>query len=229
MQHSYVVQKGDTLAGIARDSYGDSNLSDSLGKFNGIIHPGMLSAGRILEIPPRKEIASHSTVESAIGKLNPPNGLDDIMTVFGDIYKYIQKDGTLAVSWELDHMARCRIPFSIRLSMDHSKEITIIYCNKKLADVFPAVLADIQAAKLQGEIKTFGGCFNFRSKRSGGKLSTHSWGIAIDLNPETNSMGTAGDIRSEIVEIFRLHGFKWGGDWTGKAKDPMHFQFCTGY
>ena len=32
-----------------------------------------------------------------------------------------------------------------------------------------------------------------------------------------------------VVNVFRSFGFKWGGDWSYRSKDPMHFQFCTGY
>jgi D-alanyl-D-alanine carboxypeptidase len=67
------------------------------------------------------------------------------------------------------------------------------------------------------------------STRTNTKPSTHSWGIAIDLNPETNAQGTAGDMDAGVIEIFRGAGFKWGGDWEGGTRDPMHFQFCTGY
>jgi hypothetical protein len=94
---------------------------------------------------------------------------------------------------------------------------------------YPSVFEAIEEEGLRSMVKTFGGCFNFRSKRTGNKLSTHCWGIAIDLNPETNQQGITGDMDPGIVEVFRRFGFKWGGDWVGKSKDPMHFQFCTGY
>ena len=88
---------------------------------------------------------------------------------------------------------------------------------------------EIERSGLRGEIRTFGGCFNFRSKRGNNKLSVHSWAVAIDLNPETNGMGTRGNMSPEIVDIFKRFGFSWGGDWSGNSKDPMHFQFCSGY
>jgi len=69
---------------------------------------------------------------------------------------------------------------------------------------------------LEKQITSLGGCFSFRPQPTGTKLSTHSWGIAIDLNPETNAQGTAGDIDSAIVDIFRKAGFQWGGDWERK-------------
>jgi D-alanyl-D-alanine carboxypeptidase len=49
------------------------------------------------------------------------------------------------------------------------------------------------------------------------------------LNPETNAQGTEGNMDSAVIKIFRDAGFEWGGDWQGKVRDPMHFQFCTGY
>jgi hypothetical protein len=54
-------------------------------------------------------------------------------------------------------------------------------------------------------------------------------GIAIGLNPETNPQGTEGNMDPGVVTIFRGAGFEWGGDWPGRVRDPMHFQFCTGY
>jgi D-alanyl-D-alanine carboxypeptidase len=32
-----------------------------------------------------------------------------------------------------------------------------------------------------------------------------------------------------VIEIFRSAGFEWGGDWQSASRDPMHFQFCSGY
>jgi hypothetical protein len=32
-----------------------------------------------------------------------------------------------------------------------------------------------------------------------------------------------------VVAAFKRSGFTWGGDWSGAGKDPMHFQYCTGY
>ena len=87
----------------------------------------------------------------------------------------------------------------------------------------------IQRAGLQNKITGFGGCFSFRPQRTGTKLSAHAWGIAIDLNPEINAQGTAGDMDPAIIKVFRDAGFQWGGDWQGKTRDPMHFQFCSGY
>jgi hypothetical protein len=104
-----------------------------------------------------------------------------------------------------------------------------ISCHKVLAQSCTDVFARIQSAGLQSKINSFGGCFSFRPQRTGSKLSTHAWGIALDLNPESNAQGSAGNMDAGVVAIFQQAGFSWGGDWQGRVRDPMHFQFCTGY
>ena len=131
--------------------------------------------------------------------------------------------------WEADQLLRAPLPYPIPLSWDQTKQVANLYGHKKLTELFPEVFREIDRRGLKNQIRTFGGCFNFRSKRGGSKLSVHSWAVAIDLNPETNQMGTPGYMNPEIVEIFKAFGFTWGGDWSGKSKDPMHFQFCSGY
>jgi hypothetical protein len=161
--------------------------------------------------------------------LVPPRGLDEICATFGDIFGYIAADHTLDPRWQTEFLARVILPFPVTPSWDHSQTVSAITCHRLLANAFSGVFDRIQSSGLQGKVTTFGGCFSFRPQRTGTKLSTHAWGIAIDLNPETNAQGTAGDIDEELISIFRGAGFKWGGDWEGKTRDPMHFQFCTGY
>lgn len=161
--------------------------------------------------------------------LVPPHGLDELCATFGDIFGYIATDHTLDPLWQTEFLARIALPFPMTLSWDRSQTVSAIICHKLLANVFTSVFGRIQSGGLQRKVNTFGGCFSFRPQRTGTKLSTHSWGIAIDLNPEKNAQGTAGDMDAELIAIFRHEGFKWGGDWQGKSRDPMHFQFCTGY
>ena len=92
-------------------------------------------------------------------------------------------------------------------------------------------------------------CFNQRSITAGGRVSKHSYGLAVDINPKYNpyykvrGMGRVilqpegssdyldrkGDFAYKIVKgdlcyrLFRQHGFHWGGDWLG-SKDYQHFE-----
>jgi len=161
--------------------------------------------------------------------VKPPNGLGEIRATFGDIYRYVGADGTLDLQWHTEYVTRLVVPFPMVLCWDHSTQVSKIACHKKMADVFSHVFEQVRANGLEARVRSFGGCFAFRPKRTGNKLSTHCWGIAIDLNPETNGLGTEGDMDPAVVEIFRQAGFKWGGDWEASGRDPMHFQYCTGY
>lgn len=159
----------------------------------------------------------------------PPNGLDQICATFGDIFEYILPDHTLDPRWREEFLTIATLPFLVPLSWDKSRQVDHITCHKLLAETFMDVFGGLQSAGLQAKISSFGGCFAFRAQRTGTKLSTHAWGVAIDLNPETNQQGTTGDMDPAVIAIFRQAGFEWGGDWQGRTRDPMHFQFCTGY
>jgi hypothetical protein len=159
----------------------------------------------------------------------PPHGLDEICATFGDIFAYLAEDHTLMEEWQSSFLARVALPFPITLSWDHTRTVSTITCHKLLANVFSHAFDHIQGSGLRNKITSFGGCFSFRPQRTGTKLSTHAWGIAIDLNPQTNQQGTAGNMDTSVIAVFREAGFKWGGDWQGRTRDPMHFQFCTGY
>jgi LysM repeat protein len=224
---TYLVKRGDTLRKIAKARLGDAALYLRIAEFNGLRDPDRLALGQRLEIPSRRELAPPAPTRAL--PVTPPHGLDALLAQFGDIYAYLRDDGTLEARWETDQLARAPLPFPIALSWDPAKQVRNLYCHRRLVPVFPAVFAEIQRRGLNKKIRTYGGCFNFRAKRSGSKLSTHAWGVAIDLNPETNGMGQDGDMASGIVAVFESFGFTWGGRWSGRSKDPMHFQFCSGY
>jgi hypothetical protein len=172
-------------------------------------------------------MSTNSAPASAV--LMPPRGLDEVISTFGDIFAYVGPDHTLDPRWQNEFLDRVPLPFPLPLSWDISRTVRQFTCHRLLVPIFTRVFDDLQNAGIESKLSSFGGCFAFRPQRTGTKLSAHSWGIAIDLNPEVNQQGTAGRMDSSIVAIFRQNRFEWGGRWQGKSRDPMHFQFCSGY
>ena len=248
MAQRYEIRKNDTLAKIAKRFYSDAALFQKLALYNGIQDANRIILGQVIEIPSRKELLGGTAVPTAQTTavavravatsgaaaapapiLQPPNGLEEVLATFGDINKFIAADGSITSAWESQFITRVPLPFPIPLSWNLSAQATQIRCHKLLAGVFEQAFQTIDAQELRQQIQTYGGCYEFRAKRTSAKISAHAWGIALDLNPLTNAQATLGNMHPGVVNIFRSFGFKWGGDWTGKSKDPMHFQFCTGY
>lgn len=149
--------------------------------------------------------------------------------MFGDPHSYIGRDGNLSPLWQEDQLHQIALPFPLPLDWNRAITVTHMMCHRLLAETFEDVFDEAVSLGLQSEFKTFGGCFAYRAQRgSTSKLSAHTWGIALDLNPFENERGTAGNMSPAVVSLFRRHGFMWGGDFS-TVPDPMHMQFCTGY
>ena len=129
------------------------------------------------------------------------------------------------------YITQITLPYSMYFD---GKKVTKISCHKLVADKLLAIFNDILKFYGQDEISKlkiddYGGCFNYRLMRGGSKLSVHSWGCAIDLNPSRNLLKetskTARFARPEykqMIDIFYKHGFESLG--REKNFDWMHFQ-----
>jgi hypothetical protein len=126
------------------------------------------------------------------------------------------------------------LPYPMRIAWDRNKKIKRFQCHKlvatRLLNVFNELLAHYGYDRLvELGIDLYGGCFNYRLMRGGTELSSHSWGIAIDLDPDRNllheSAKTARFARPEykmMIDIFYQNGFiSYGKEFD---YDWMHFQ-----
>ena len=77
-------------------------------------------------------------------------------------------------------------------------------------------------------------CYNYRFVLGSNKMSDHSTGNAIDINPIQNpwlsplaiqgleyDISKPGTVDESIVSLFKRYGFSWGGYW--KTPDYQHF------
>lgn len=132
------------------------------------------------------------------------------------------------------YLTTIQLPYPMRLAWDTKTTVTKMRCHKLVADnfidTFNEILNYYGLAKIKElGIDLFGGCFNFRQMRGGSDYSRHSWGLAIDLDPERNQLketaATARFARSEylpMIEIFYKNGFVNLG--VEKNYDWMHFE-----
>lgn len=105
------------------------------------------------------------------------------------------------------------------------KPVTKIYINKDAIKPLEDALNNLQKRNLLHELKTFDGCYNIRDIRGiPGQLSTHAYGLAIDLNAAENPLGAVPRLSPEFVKCWTDAGWTWGGNF--KRKDGMHFEFA---
>ena len=150
------------------------------------------------------------------------------------------------------------------VNFDGEEQIGEMICNKKIADDVMEIFSELYENDYQIEsiklIDEFGAddeasmeanntsCFNYRPIANGHKLSKHSQGLAIDINPLYNPQvkyknGTtiiSPAVSKDYVDrsasfpykidkddlaykLFKEHGFTWGGNWNS-SKDYQHFE-----
>ena len=133
------------------------------------------------------------------------------------------------------YLTRLVLPFPMVTSWSN-QVVTSIECHKSVKDslekIFSEILAVYGLAKIKElGIDRFGGCFQYRNKvgKNSTSLSLHSWGIAVDLDPNRNlyseTSKTARFARPEykrMIDIFYKHG--WENLGVERNYDWMHFQ-----
>ena len=104
-------------------------------------------------------------------------------------------------------------------------------CHRMVVDAIQGALTEIKNAGLSRFVDTansnrYGGCFVGRYNRLAGNFgapSRHAWGMAFDINTDTNPQGGVPLMNCAVVRIFRKWGFAWGGNFW--PEDGMHFEY----
>ncbi len=176
-------------------------------------------------------------------------------TNLGDIFAYEYKRGLVKDIPKNYDPGRIRSDKLLKIMYGSTSEevqknlTTIIWCpmlvNQKLR-VTKVNGVDKQLQKISDELDqhpelkdylTSSGTFNWRKIRGTDRLSSHSFGTAIDISvkysnywqwdcrctSEDVDLNYKNKIPQLIVDIFEKHGFIWGGKWY--HYDTMHFEY----
>lgn len=131
---------------------------------------------------------------------------------------------------------RVVLPFPFVLAWEPERTLLSFSCHEQVAQPLEAIFRDAAAAYGEREFRRlrldhFGGCYNLRKMRGGSRLSMHSWGLAVDLDPERNQLKWGSDRAAFAHKDYRVF---WecveaqGAVSLGKQRDFdwMHFQFA---
>jgi len=136
-------------------------------------------------------------------------------------------------------LGRVTPPFQM-IYTDDDGRVTPIHSFEMHSKLVVAVTQALQSIwelynKDQGQIEAtglhnFGGSYNYRPIRGSSRLSCHSFGAAVDIDPVHNPLIYPGHpnqfkMPSAAVGAFKATGAFWGDDYHGR-KDPMHYQWA---
>lgn len=142
------------------------------------------------------------------------------------------KDGHASAAWEAKNLVRIIPPWQMTyMGKPMTKGFRIHrLCHDSLSRVFSQI-ADaanhMPNVLKQWGVDVFGGSYNYRLMRgSSSRISMHSYGCAIDLDPERNVMGTRAPDHfatiKPVLAAFQAEGWDWLGD--NSVSDGMHWQ-----
>ena len=100
-----------------------------------------------------------------------------------------------------------------------------VTCHRKFVPQLQGAMRELEQEGLAATIHSFAGCFSARFVLSSpsASISHHSWGIAIDVNADTNRFARPPAQDARLVALMQRWGFTWGGDWI--VPDGMHFEY----
>jgi len=134
-----------------------------------------------------------------------------------------------------ENMTQLELPYAMKLAWDTGTIVKKISCNQKCAKAIYSIFEktlnvygkDIPKLRLE----LFGGCVNVRKMRGGSSWSIHSWGAAVDMDPDNNQLKWGKDRASFAKPVYNDY---WkiveaeGATSLGRSRnfDWMHFQFA---
>ena len=143
--------------------------------------------------------------------------------------------------WKDENLTYVEVPFLMKTSWNPYKTITRLEVHKVVAPMFKDGLRGMVLHRGEGYLinrgyNYCGGAYHFRKTTGGKYLSTHSWGISVDLNPHLAPYREKHKTRTpqgwldawrnnqpEFINVIWLDLGFWSFEFDG-----MHYQWCTG-
>mgnify|MGYP001613860592 FL=1 len=135
------------------------------------------------------------------------------------------------------HQTTLVLPFTMKLAWDMDKVVTRFSVHEKVHDSAKTCFERIANAYDESKraacgFDLFGGCLNVRKMRGGSSWSMHSWGIAIDFDPERNQLKWGRDrarlAQPDCEEFWRIwEDAGWLSLGRARNYDWMHVQAAT--
>lgn len=158
-----------------------------------------------------------------------------VQVALSDRMNWLFPEGTPKSSNE---MQQYLTQISVPIINEKGKETTMtLTVHKKLTANVTGAFEDMKKTGFRVIASQTAG-YNWRMMASNSsKVSYHSYGCVIDLNWEHNGASYTSwpynpgkdqyAVTNEIVQIWKNHGFYWGGDWSEAYFDPMHFTYVN--
>ena len=133
-----------------------------------------------------------------------------------------------------ENQTQLDVPYKLKLAWAPSTTLRKITCNERVAKSLYTILEN--TLKTYGEkeivklrLDLFGGCLNVRKMRGGSAWSIHSWGAAIDLDPDNNQLKWGKDRASFAKPVYNdfwqiVEDEGWTSLGRERNYDWMHFQ-----
>lgn len=136
-----------------------------------------------------------------------------------------------------NNQTRIQLPYPHRLAWDQGKTLNSFLCHEKVHDSLHRVLTRVldqhgEERLRELRLDLWGGCLNVRKMRGGSRYSLHSWGIALDYDPQRNRLKWGRDraafARPEYDEWWKIWQQEgWVSLGRSRNFDWMHVQAAT--
>lgn len=180
-------------------------------------------------------VLRYYNAETGLPDTGSPSSGDPRAVPLKDRMNWLFPEGVPVSQSGMDqYLVQIRVPIYTKKK---KKDFMTLTVHKKLAAEITAVFQDLQKAKFPVDPSCTAG-YTWRMMASNGnRVSYHSYGCVIDLNWSHNGASYTGwpyrpgkdklAVTKKVVDIWKKHGFYWGGDWSEAYFDPMHFTYVN--